>query len=105
MPAKVLVERLGLFAHFSKRGARPQRRVRPAFSSHWQSPPRAHLAQPPRLRAIVAPKITGGTAMAGLELSYVYGASDRPLIGKTVGQFFDEASAKWAARPALTVRQ
>jgi len=43
--------------------------------------------------------------MAGLELSYVYGASDRPLIGKTVGQFFDEASAKWASRPALTVRQ
>ena len=43
--------------------------------------------------------------MAGLELSYVYGASDRPLIGKTVGQFFDEASTKWPSRPALIVRQ
>ena len=43
--------------------------------------------------------------MAGLELSYVYGASDRPLIGKTVGQLFDEASAKWPSRPALIVRQ
>ena len=42
--------------------------------------------------------------MAGLELSYVHGASDRPLIGKTVGQFFDEACATWAARPALVVR-
>jgi len=43
--------------------------------------------------------------MAGLDLSYVYGASDQPLIGKTVGQFFDEASAQWASRPALIVRQ
>ena len=43
--------------------------------------------------------------MAGLNLSYVYGASDQPLIGKTVGQFFDEASAQWASRPALIVRQ
>ncbi|MBO0716137.1 MAG: AMP-binding protein, partial [Rhizobiales bacterium] len=43
--------------------------------------------------------------MAGLELSYVHGASDQPLIGKTVGQFFDEVCAKWASRPALIVRQ
>jgi fatty-acyl-CoA synthase len=49
--------------------------------------------------------MTGGTAMAGLELSYVHGASDQPLIGKTVGQFFDEASGKWASRSALIVRQ
>src|ERR1700740_218109 len=42
--------------------------------------------------------------MAGLELSYVDGASDQPLIGKTVGQFFDEACAKWPSRPALVVR-
>jgi fatty-acyl-CoA synthase len=42
--------------------------------------------------------------MAGLELSYVHGASDQPLIGKTIGQFFDDACAKWAARPALAVR-
>jgi fatty-acyl-CoA synthase len=48
--------------------------------------------------------MTGGTVMAGLELSYVHGASDRPLIGKTIGQFFDEACATWAARPALVVR-
>jgi fatty-acyl-CoA synthase len=42
--------------------------------------------------------------MAGLELSYVHGASDQPLIGKTIGQFFDEACGKWASRPALVVR-
>ena len=42
--------------------------------------------------------------MAGLELSYVHGASNQPLIGKTTGQFFDEACAKWASRPALVVR-
>src|SRR5215468_12307343 len=42
--------------------------------------------------------------MAGPTLSYVHGASDQPLIGKTVGQFFDEASANWASRPALIVR-
>ena len=42
--------------------------------------------------------------MAGLELSYVHGASDQPLIGKTIGQFFDDACAKWATRPALVVR-
>jgi fatty-acyl-CoA synthase len=42
--------------------------------------------------------------MAGLELSYVHGASDQPLIGKTIGQFFDDACAKWATRPALLVR-
>src|SRR3974377_1898465 len=43
-------------------------------------------------------------ATVGLELSYVHGASDRPLIGKTIGQFFDEACAKWASRPALVFR-
>src|SRR5215510_2984994 len=42
--------------------------------------------------------------MAGPTLSYVHGASDQPLIGKTIGEFFDETCAKWAARPALVVR-
>ena len=42
--------------------------------------------------------------MAGLGLSYVHGASDQPLIGETIGQFFDNACAKWATRPALIVR-
>ena len=42
--------------------------------------------------------------MAGLELSYVHGASGQPLIGETIGQFFDNACAKWASRPALVVR-
>jgi fatty-acyl-CoA synthase len=42
--------------------------------------------------------------MAGLTLSYVHGASEQPLIGETIGQFFDTACAKWASRPALIVR-
>src|ERR1700686_2882330 len=51
----------------------------------------------------------GGNTMASehraeLKLSYVHGASDQPLIGETIGQFFDAACAKWASRPALVVR-
>src|SRR5580704_4267265 len=42
--------------------------------------------------------------MAELKLSYVHGASDRPLLGETIGQFFDAACARWADRPALVVR-
>ncbi len=42
--------------------------------------------------------------MAALELSYVHGASDKPLLGETIGQFFDGACARWASRPALVVR-
>jgi fatty-acyl-CoA synthase len=48
--------------------------------------------------------IPEGTAMAGLKLSYVHGASNQPLIGETVGQFFDAVCAKWPSRPALVVR-
>src|SRR6516225_144874 len=80
--------------HFSKRGHAHKDGVRLAFSSHLRDPrPLAYGAAGPVARYNLA-KMTGGTAMAGLELSYVYGASDRPLIGKTVGQFFDEASTK-----------
>ncbi|MGB6537450.1 MAG: AMP-binding protein [Xanthobacteraceae bacterium] len=43
--------------------------------------------------------------MAPLTQSYVHGASDKPLIGETIGQFFDAACARWAERPALVVRQ
>jgi fatty-acyl-CoA synthase len=39
-----------------------------------------------------------------LTQSYVHGASDQPLIGETIGRFFDAAAAKWAERPALIVR-
>src|ERR1700691_4886254 len=42
--------------------------------------------------------------MAGLMQSYVNGASEIPLIGETIGQFFDAACEKWASRPALIVR-
>src|SRR5580692_9709865 len=42
--------------------------------------------------------------MTGLTLSYVHGASDQPLIGATIGQFFDAVCAKWPDRPALVVR-
>src|ERR1700757_3954734 len=44
------------------------------------------------------------TTMAGLELSYVHGASRQPLIGETIGQFFDAICAKYPSRPALVVR-
>src|SRR5580692_4280419 len=42
--------------------------------------------------------------MAELKLSYVHGASEQPLIGETIGQFFDAACTEWASRPALVVR-
>jgi len=38
------------------------------------------------------------------QLSYVHGASDKPLIGRTIGRFFDEACARHAQREALVVR-
>jgi fatty-acyl-CoA synthase len=37
-------------------------------------------------------------------LSYVHGASLTPLIGKTMGEFFDEAAARWGDNEALVVR-
>ncbi|MBS0545812.1 MAG: AMP-binding protein [Proteobacteria bacterium] len=37
-------------------------------------------------------------------LSYVHGASDKQLIGQTIGRFFDEACARHAERDALVVR-
>ncbi|HTV38348.1 MAG TPA: AMP-binding protein [Xanthobacteraceae bacterium] len=42
--------------------------------------------------------------MAALTRSYVHGASEKPLLGDTIGQFFDAACARWAERPALIVR-
>ncbi len=39
-----------------------------------------------------------------LTRSYVHGASDKPLLGDTIGQFFDSACARWRERPALIVR-
>ncbi|ATE61339.1 AMP-binding protein [Thauera sinica] len=36
--------------------------------------------------------------------SYVHGASDKLLIGQTIGRFFDEACARHAERDALVVR-
>ncbi|MGB7039963.1 MAG: AMP-binding protein, partial [Xanthobacteraceae bacterium] len=42
--------------------------------------------------------------MAPLKLSYVHGVSNQPLIGETVGQFFDSICARWPSRPALIVR-
>ena len=46
----------------------------------------------------------GGNAMTGLTLSYVHGASDQPLIGQTIGQFFDAVCERCSDRPALVVR-
>lgn len=38
------------------------------------------------------------------ELSYVHGASTTPLIGQTIGRYFDTACAQHAGREALVVR-
>jgi fatty-acyl-CoA synthase len=38
------------------------------------------------------------------ELSYVHGASDRPLIGETIGVHFDRVAARCGERDALIVR-
>lgn len=37
--------------------------------------------------------------------SYVHGGSDKPLLGQTIGQFFDAACQRYAARDGLVVRQ
>jgi fatty-acyl-CoA synthase len=39
-----------------------------------------------------------------LKQSYVHGASDKPLLGETIGRFFDAACTRLAERPALVVR-
>src|SRR6202012_42309 len=62
--------------------------------------PRISLALNP---GYIRPK-SGGNAMAALRQSYVNGASEVPLIGETIGQFFDAVCDKHAARPALVVR-
>jgi fatty-acyl-CoA synthase len=38
------------------------------------------------------------------ELSYVHGASDKPLIGETIGAHFDRVAARFGERDALIVR-
>jgi fatty-acyl-CoA synthase len=52
----------------------------------------------------VKPAPPGGTAMPERGASYVHGASNVPLIGTTIGRFFDAAAARWADAPALVVR-
>jgi fatty-acyl-CoA synthase len=42
--------------------------------------------------------------MARLTQSYVHGVSATPLIGQTVGAFFDDAARRWARSDALIVR-
>ena len=41
--------------------------------------------------------------MTALTQSYVNGASQVPLIGETIGRFFDAVCAKWPTHPALVV--
>lgn len=38
------------------------------------------------------------------ELSYVHGASDVPLIGLTIGRYFDDVVARWGERDAIVCR-
>ena len=42
--------------------------------------------------------------MPKLTQSYVHGASSVPLIGQTLGAFFDEAARRWGKCDALIVR-
>jgi fatty-acyl-CoA synthase len=42
--------------------------------------------------------------MAKLSRSYVHGGSDKPLIGQTVGEYFDGTVARWGDCDALIVR-
>jgi fatty-acyl-CoA synthase len=42
--------------------------------------------------------------MSLLTQSYVHGASTVPLIGETIGVYFDQAADRWRDRPALIVR-
>jgi fatty-acyl-CoA synthase len=42
--------------------------------------------------------------MSAQSPSYVYGASSAPLLGDTIGRFFDLACKRWAGRLALVVR-
>ena len=42
--------------------------------------------------------------MPQLTESYVHGASATPLIGETIGAYFDKVAARWADREALVVR-
>ena len=43
--------------------------------------------------------------MARLTRSYAHGTSNTPLIGDTIGAFFDRSAERWPDRPALIVRQ
>src|SRR3990170_3170972 len=42
--------------------------------------------------------------MAKVIQSYVHGAGDTPLMGQTVGAYFDDAARRWPDSPALVVR-
>jgi fatty-acyl-CoA synthase len=46
----------------------------------------------------------GREGIVELQWSYVHGICDTPLIGETIGRFFDRACSQWADRPALIVR-
>ncbi len=43
--------------------------------------------------------------MGKLSRSYVHGGSEKPLIGQTLGEYFDAAAQRWAGCDALIVRQ
>ena len=42
--------------------------------------------------------------MSHLTQSYVHGASATPLIGETIGRFFDQAVERWGDNEALVAR-
>ena len=51
------------------------------------------------------PMATESNSASRLTQSYVHGAATTPLIGQTLGAYFDAAVARWAGDLALVVRQ
>jgi fatty-acyl-CoA synthase len=62
------------------------------------------MAAPSLDRVSLSKVSLSNVGLCDVDLSYVQGASDKPLIGQTIGQFFDAVCAAWPARPALLVR-
>src|SRR5579872_5717872 len=75
-----------------------------ATLSQWQGEDKS-LAAKRRFLIVLAQRPTmGGVRMTALTQSYVHGASDKPLLGETVGRLLDRMAGEGPDRPALVVR-